>query len=732
MTENPENITPEIDESNGQPEEDENKILKIVAVVLLALVVLSAIVVIALAATGAFSGGEVTPEPTEITEVEIFIEITEPTSGAVLDITQPVTVKGVGGGLFEGNVVVQALDQDGNILAQQPTTIESPDAGTGGEGPWSVQLTINTTPGTSGKITAFSPSAEGGDPMATDSVDVTYGEEEMIEPYITIANPKNGAILNIENPVKVDGTGGGLYEGSVVVQAMDGEGKILAESTTTINAPDAGTGGEGPWSVELSIDTDPGTTGKILAYSPSAEGGDPSASASVDVTYGEIQDVEPYLTIENPVNGAVLNIQNPVPVNGWGGGLHEGNVVVQALDGEGNVLAEQTTTINAPDAGTGGEGPWSVELTINTGPGTTGKIRAFSPSAEGGDPSASASVDVIYGEKQNVEPYISIDNPENGATLNIQNPIAVNGWGGALFEGNVVVQALDGDGNVLAEQPTIIQAPDAGTGGEGPWSVELTVETTPVTSGKIYAYSDSPQDGSIMASASVDVTYGEAPEEEKVNPEDHLWYLVSLDGNPLIEKTAIYLQFEDNNAVGSAGCNNYNSTYELTATTIQFGPPGTTRKSCPTPEGIMDQENQYLAAFESAATYTIENMQFKISNEGGDLILVYDAAVIGNVIGPDGATVPEDSVVQVQLNDVSLADVQAVTIGEQIITGVTEFPFPFVVTYDPEVIEENHTYAIQVRIEDSSGGLIFINTSAYLVITSGHPSLIDVTVEAVN
>jgi hypothetical protein len=77
-----------------------------------------------------------------------------------------------------------------------------------------------------------------------------------------------------------------------------------------------------------------------------------------------------------------------------GGGLFEGNVVVRALNNQNQVLAEQATIIQAPDAGTGGSGPWAVMLTVNVPPGTAGRITASSP----GTPNApEASVNVVYG-----------------------------------------------------------------------------------------------------------------------------------------------------------------------------------------------------------------------------------------------------------------------------------------------------------------------------------------------
>ena len=95
-------------------------------------------------------------------------------------------MSGQAGGLFEGNVVVQARDTDGSVLAEGTTTIDSPDAGTGGDGPWSLELTIVTQPGTTGDIRSFSISPADRSETASDSVSVTYGEVETIEPTIQI------------------------------------------------------------------------------------------------------------------------------------------------------------------------------------------------------------------------------------------------------------------------------------------------------------------------------------------------------------------------------------------------------------------------------------------------------------------------------------------------------------------------------------------------------------------
>lgn len=144
----------------------------------------------------------------------------------------------------------------------------------------------------------------------------------------------------------------------------------------------------------------------------------------------------------------------------------------------------------------------------------------------------------------------------------------------------------------------------------------------------------------------------------------------------------------------------------------------------------MEQENQYLTLLGSAATYTIEAGQLKVSDGSGQAVLVYNAAVIGTVNTAQPTEIPAGTTT-IQVQDVSRADAPAIVIGEQVITGPTAFPFPFEVVYNPEDIDPRFTYAIGVRITDGAGSLLFTNTSAYNVITHDNPSVVEVLVEPV-
>jgi uncharacterized lipoprotein YbaY len=328
--------------------------------------------------------------------------------------------------------------------------------------------------------------------------------------------------------------------------------------------------------------------------------------------------------------------------------------------------------------------------------------------------------------------FITITEPSDGTLLDTTWAVPVKGEGGGLFEGNVVVQALSASGEVLAQQATIIEAPDAGIGGSGPWAVDLHINAPPGTQGQIVAFSTSPVDGSTVAKDSLNVGYGESTGAgDLVKPENYFWSLESLNGRSLIEGTLITLQFENFQAFGSGGCNRYNTSYERSGTNLNFGIVTSTAMECEEPEGILAQESEYFTALEQVVAYRVENQQLKLFDNSGSLLLVYDTVVMGNIVSEIDTEIPEDALVYVHLSDVSLADAEAMPIAEQVISGANQFPIPYMVKYNPREIIDNHTYAVGVRIEDNSESLLFINPTAYHVITAGNPSQVDVQVEAV-
>ncbi|HLV36135.1 MAG TPA: Gmad2 immunoglobulin-like domain-containing protein [Spirillospora sp.] len=475
---------------------------------------------------------------------DVDITITFPANGATVTTATGITVTGTTRNIGDGRVIVQVRDGNNRVLAERQVQT-SP---TQGEGTWQALLSAYFTANTSGSIVAYTPGVGDGGQFLTDTVFVTFlancaprtdwpiyvvvrgdtlssiarrvgsttaelaqanciNNVNIIEvgqairvprqpivpttpptqQIITIVSPQNGAVLDVGvAPVVVTGTATGL--GSVTVQALDSVNNVLAAQTVVVGA--------NRWQANLSIAAAPGTTGRITAFATSPTTGSVVASASINVTYGQAQPTEPGLEITSPQDDAALNTAAPVSISGTGSGLFENTVNVRVLDNEGNVLAEQPALVNP-------QGNWSLSVNIPV-TGTRGMIYAYSTSPDDGGVLLADAVNVIFGPAQ-PGPFVTIDDPLPYTILDPQ-AVMVSGRGGALFEGNVVVRLLDSAGNVLAEEPTTLDA--AEVGGEGEWAVALSLDTVPGSRGMIEASSESPADGSIVALARIPVIFG--------------------------------------------------------------------------------------------------------------------------------------------------------------------------------------------------------------------------------
>jgi heat shock protein HslJ len=122
-----------------------------------------------------------------------------------------------------------------------------------------------------------------------------------------------------------------------------------------------------------------------------------------------------------------------------------------------------------------------------------------------------------------------------------------------------------------------------------------------------------------------------AAEAGMVELEDTQWMLISyldqagdlVDALPGTNTTAL---FQEGQVNGNAGCNGYFGSYEVEGANLSIGPLASTEMFCVSPPGVMDQETAYLAALNSAASYTIDQDQLHISGADGETVLVYMVA----------------------------------------------------------------------------------------------------------
>jgi heat shock protein HslJ len=107
------------------------------------------------------------------------------------------------------------------------------------------------------------------------------------------------------------------------------------------------------------------------------------------------------------------------------------------------------------------------------------------------------------------------------------------------------------------------------------------------------------------------------------------WSLERLDGHKLVAESYISLIFEEGESLlsGKAGCNQYFVATELIngqIIRVGVGAGGMiTNLLCLEPEGVMEQEKEYLTTLRSAMTYEVSDSQLELKNQAGEVVLVF-------------------------------------------------------------------------------------------------------------
>lgn len=88
----------------------------------------------------------------------------------------------------------------------------------------------------------------------------------------------------------------------------------------------------------------------------------------------------------------------------------------------------------------------------------------------------------------------------------------------------------------------------------------------------------------------------------------------------VLQGTNITAHFgEDSRITGSAGCNQYFTSYKAATELISIEMPAMTRMSCTEPGGIMEQEARYLKALSMATSFRFDGDKLVLRNEDAAL-----------------------------------------------------------------------------------------------------------------
>ncbi len=443
------------------------------------------------------------------------LRILTPLLNATVDTSARLNVAGTGRGIAGYSIVVRALNQAGEVLGQQVAVASGANAA--GDSSWQTALFISVAPGTPGSIYAYAVAPSTGAIVTDDLINITYGGATAAEPTprptgeaitgdveVVINVPVDNQTFVLANPI-VNGRVIGLAEGSIVLRALDAESNVLAETTgelTPINE------NESSWQFGLPFDVPPGTRVTIYAYVTDPLTGIVVGADAANVVTGE-SNTNPFVTIIDPLPYAILPLDAPLTITGYGARLFEGTVLVRLLDDQGGVLAEAATTVNSPDAGTGGEGEWQITLDVNAAAGTRGSIYAFATSAQDGSVITAARRFVTFGDPSAATNFVQITTPLPGTIITPDNALLIAGRADLNSGETVTIQIFDEVGNILIEEPRPLSPVDGAA--YGTWDVILELQNLqPGTRIRVNAFTTSAFDGSILSSDSVQLSYSEA------------------------------------------------------------------------------------------------------------------------------------------------------------------------------------------------------------------------------
>jgi hypothetical protein len=204
----------------------------------------------------------------------------------------------------------------------------------------------------------------------------------------------------------------------------------------------------------------------------------PTAVPSTPVPTSIVPEAEEVIMILEPGPGSTLT--SPLRILGMADSVFEQNLSTRLVLDDGTTIAEGFVTIQSP---LGQRGAFEGELEFSIDQKRNASIQVFSQSARDGGTTHLSSVGVTIAPDGPAQILAQAPMPES---IQIFEPVAgsafssgsaiVSGFGIASFEGTLIVEVIDVDGTLLAQQPLIVNAPDMGLPGVFQIELEFAVD----------------------------------------------------------------------------------------------------------------------------------------------------------------------------------------------------------------------------------------------------------------
>jgi heat shock protein HslJ len=98
------------------------------------------------------------------------------------------------------------------------------------------------------------------------------------------------------------------------------------------------------------------------------------------------------------------------------------------------------------------------------------------------------------------------------------------------------------------------------------------------------------------------------------------WQLAAYAGKDVVPGTNVTIQFEDGLASGEAGCNGYGGAYEVDGEQISFQEVASTLMLCTAPEGVMEQEAEFLGSLNQVERYELADGRLQLIRSDGEAL----------------------------------------------------------------------------------------------------------------
>ena len=106
------------------------------------------------------------------------------------------------------------------------------------------------------------------------------------------------------------------------------------------------------------------------------------------------------------------------------------------------------------------------------------------------------------------------------------------------------------------------------------------------------------------------------------------WKLIELNGGPVQpgEGKELHLIIKGDDRVnGYSGCNQFMGSVTVSGDGLAFGPVAGTRRMC---ESVMEQENAFLLALESAHRHAITGEDMEVTDANGEIVMRFVAVYL--------------------------------------------------------------------------------------------------------